>query len=423
MPHAHIRVVVTGIGAVTPIGRTIEEYRTSLIAGCSGVGPISLFDCNVTDPATRELQFATRIAAEVKGFKPDLHLSKPQRYDRASQFGIYAAKMAVEDAGLRPEDLSSTDTGVFVGTAMGDMQTIEMAMTVLHSCGARRLLPTYLPKVLPSTLVTNLCMYLGTQGPSMGISTACASAIHAVGEAYWCIQRRDAERMVVGGADAVITPLTIGSFTAMRAMSRRNDSPETASRPFDRERDGFVLGEGAGLMILETLQSARKRDAKIYCEIVGYGATADAYHLTHMNPESAQCAQAMRKALRRAQIEPDKIDYINAHGTSTPTNDFVETAAIKEVFGCRAHKIPISSTKSMIGHLMSASGAAELVAVILGLQDQVVHPTINLKNPDPTCDLDYVKEGARPHPMEYVLKNSFGMGGHNASLVLKHWQD
>ena len=423
MPYAHARIVVTGIGAVTPIGLTIEEYRKSLIAGRSGVGPISLFDCNVTDPATGEPQFATRIAAEVKGFKPDLHVPKPQRYDRASQFGMFAAQMAVEDARLKPEDLKSTDTGVFVGTAVGDMETIETGMTVLHSRGARRLLPTYLPKVLPSTLVTNLCMYLGTQGPSMGISSACASATHAVGEAYWCIQRGDAERMVVGGANAVITPLTVGGFTAMRVMSRRNDSPETASRPFDRERDGFVLGEGAALMILETLESARKRGAKIYCEIVGYGATADAFHLTAMNPELAQCAQAMRKALRRAQISPDKIDYINAHGTSTPTNDLVETVAIKEVFGSRAHTIPISSTKSMIGHLMSASGAAELVAVILGLQDQVVHPSINLKNSDPACDLDYVKEGARPHPMEYVLKNSFGMGGHNASLVLKHWED
>ena len=423
MSYAHARIVVTGIGAVTPIGLTIEEYRKSLIAGRSGVGPISLFDCNAPDPVTGEPQFATRIAAEVKGFKPELHVSKPQRYDRASQFGMCAAQMAVEDARLRPEDLKSTDTGVFMGTAVGDMETIETGMTVLHSRGARRLPPTYLPKVLPSTLVTNLCMYLGTKGPSMGISSACASATHAVGEAYWCIQRGDAERMVVGGANAVITPLTVGAFTAMRVMSRRNDSPETASRPFDRERDGFVLGEGAGLMILETLESARKRGAKIYCEIIGYGATADAYHLTAMNPELAQCAQAMRKALRRAQIDPDKIDYINAHGTSTPANDLVETVAIKEVFGSHAHKIPISSTKSMIGHLMSASGAAELVAVILGLQDQVVHPSINLKNSDPACDLDYVKEGARAHRMEYVMKNSFGMGGHNASLVLKHWQD
>jgi len=418
-----VRVVLTGIGAVTPIGLNIDEYRKALLAGRSGVGPISLFDCTVTDPATGEPQFATRIAAEVKGFKPDLHVSKPQRYDRASQFGMSAAQMAVDDAGLGPEHLRSTDTGVFFGTAVGDMQTIETGMTILHSRGARRLLPTFLPKVLPSTLVANLCMYLGAQGPSLGISTACASATHAVGEAYWCLQRGDAERMVVGGADAAITPLTVGSFTAMRAMSRRNESPETASRPFDRDRDGFVLGEGAGVMILETVESARKRGARIYCEIVGYGATADAYHLTDMHPELAQCAEAMRRALRRAQVDPDRIDYINAHGTSTPTNDLVETAAVKDVFGSRARDIPVSSTKSMIGHLMSAAGAVELLAVVLGLQDQVIHPSINLKNPDPACDLDYVKEGARPHPMEYVLKNSFGMGGHNASLVLKRWQD
>lgn len=419
----HVRVVVTGIGAVTPIGLTVEEYRKSLIAGRSGVGPISQFDCNVTDPATGEPQFATRIAAEVKGFKPELHLPKPQRYDRASQFGIRAAQMAAEDAGLAPEELKSTNTGAFIGTTVGDMQTIETALTVLHSRGARRLLPTYLPKVLPSTLVANLCMYLGTQGPSMGISSACASSTHAVGEAYWCIRRGDAERMVAGGADACITPLTVGSFTAMRAMSRRNESPETASRPFDRERDGFVIGEGAGLLILETLESAKRRGARIYAEILGYGASADAYHLTDMNPKLAQCAQAMRKALERARIDPEKIDYINAHGTSTPTNDAVETLAIKEVFGSRAYKIPISSTKSMIGHLMGASGGAELIAVILGLQSQEVHPTINLRNPDLACDLDYVAEGARPHPMEYVLKNSFGLGGHNASLVLRRWRE
>jgi 3-oxoacyl-[acyl-carrier-protein] synthase II len=419
----HVRVVVTGVGAVTPISHTLEEYRKSLATGRSGVGPISLFDCSIADPVTGEPQFATRIAAEVKDFKPELHLRKPQRYDRASQFGICAARMAVQDAGLSLEELKSASTGAFIGTAVGDMQTIETAMTVLHSRGARRLLPTYLPKVLPSTLVANLCVDLGTQGPSMGISSACASSTHAVGEAYWCIHRGDAEKMVAGGADASITPLTVGSFTAMRAMSRRNESPATASRPFDRERDGFVIGEGAGLLILESLESAKRRGAKIYAEIVGYGATADAYHLTDMNPELAQCAHAMRKALKRARINPERIDYINAHGTSTPTNDAVETIAIKEVFGSRAYKIPISSTKSMIGHLMGASGGAELVAVILGLQDQTVHPTINLRNADPACDLDYVSDGARPHPMEYALKNSFGMGGHNASLVLRHWRD
>lgn len=413
---------MTGIAAITPLGLTLEEYRKSLAAGRSGVGPIRLFDCNVADPETGEPQFATRIAAEVRDFKPELHLRKPHRYDRASQFGMYAARMAVEDAGLSQEELKSSDTGVFVGTAVGDMQTLETALAVLHSRGARRLLPTFLPKVLPSTLVTNLCVYLGTQGPSIGFSSACASSTHAVGEAFHCIQRGDAERIVAGGADASITPLTVGAFTAMRAMSRRNERPETASRPFDRERDGFVIGEGAGLLILENLESAKRRGARIYAEILGYGATADAYHITDMNPELAQCAQAMQKALKKAKVDPARIDYINAHGTSTPTNDPVETHALKKTFGDRAHEIPVSSTKSMIGHLMSASGAAELVAVILGLRDQVVYPTINLQNPDPACDLDYVAQSPRPHPTEYVLKNSFGMGGHNASLVLRNWQ-
>ena len=423
MGDTDVRVVVTGMGAVTPIGLTLSEFRDGLFAGRSGVGPITQFDCDVKDPATGEPQFATRIAAEVKGFAPETFLRKPHRYDRAAQFALAAGRMAMDDAGLTIEEDRAGRIGVVVGTGMGDMRTVESAIALLQTKGARRLPPTGLPKVLPNSLAANIAIFLGARGPNIGISSACASSTHAVGEAYWMIRRGDADLMVAGGAEAAITPLTIGAFSAMRVMSRRNDDPPGASRPFDRDRDGFVMGEGAGLLILERLESARARGARIYAEVIGYGMTADAYNIADMRPDAAEPARAMRLALRRAGVAPEAVDYINAHGTATRTNDAVETLAIKEVLGPRARQVPVSATKSMVGHLLSGSGAVELIATILAIRDQRVHPTINLSAPDPECDLDYVPSVARSHPIQIALKNSFGFGGHNAALAFRRWAE
>lgn len=417
----HEPVVVTGIGTITPTGLNHCAFRQSLLEGKSGIGPITQFDCNALDPATGELQFSTRIAAEVKGFDPATFLRKPQRFDRASQLAVAAAQMAIQDAGIEIQNGRPERIGIVLGTGMGDMRTVEYGIQLLLTKGAQRLPPTALPKVLPSLLVANVTAYVGARGPNLGISTACASSTHALGEAYWMIRRGDADIVFAGGAEAAITPLTIGAFAAMRVLSRRNESPEHASRPFDRDRDGFVMGEGAGLLVLESFQSAHARGARIYAEILGYGATADAHHPSDMKPDVEECARAIRLALDRAGLAKDAIDYVNAHGTSTPSNDLAETQALKQVFGPHAYKIPISATKSMVGHLLSGSGAVELIATILAMQDQVAYPTINLANADPECDLDYVPDQARPARIDVALKNSFGLGGHNACLVLRRW--
>lgn len=421
MPETDVRVVVTGLGVIAPTGKDTTSFGESLCRGVSGVRTITQFDCNVRDPRTGNYQFASRIAGEVPDFQPESFLPRANRYDRASQLAIYAARMAFESAGLDSASWDAGSVGVVMGTGMGDMRTVEAGTATLLSRGANHIPPTYLPKVLPSLVPGNVSIFFGLNGPSLGLSSACASATHATGEAYWMLRRGDARILLAGGAEASITPLTVASFSVLRVMSCRNDDPRAASRPFDLGRDGFVIGEGSGMLVLETLDSAKSRGAHIYAEILGYGLTSDAFHASSMRPDGAQCARAIRLALERARISPDDISYINAHGTSTRMNDILETRAIKQALGEQARRIPVSATKSMTGHLMSGAGSVELVACILMMRDQVIHPTINLGTPDPECDLDYVPGVARQKPVDIILKNSFGFGGQNAVLVLKRW--
>jgi len=416
------RVVVTGIGAVTPIGLDAASFRAALYEGRSGVTPITQFDAEVPDPATGEPQFTTRIAAEVRGFEPRTLLKKPHRYDRASQLALAAAGMALADAGLRHESPDTAEMGVVLGTGGGDSASFTESADVLRRRGARRISPLALPRYLASSLPANVAIHLGAHGPNLGISTACASGAHAVGEAFWIIRRGDTDRVLAGGAEAAITPLAMAGFAAMRVLSRRNHDPEGASRPFDAGRDGFVMGEGAAMLLLESLDSARARRAPIRAEVLGYGLSADAYSATHLRPDGAECARAMRRALQVAGLAPEAVDFVNAHGTATPQNDATETQAVKAVLRDRAREVPINATKSMIGHLMSAGAAAEILATVFALEDQRVHPTRNLERPDPRCDLDYVAGAARRAPIRVAMKNSFGLGGHNAVLLLRRWE-
>ena len=419
MPTAATRVVVTGVGAVTPIGLDAESFRGALYAGRSGVAKITQFDCDAPDPANGGPQFTTRIAAEVRGFDAARVLRKAQRYDRASQLALAAARMALDDAGLLPGRGPAAGMGIVVGTGGGDMRALEGAATTLAGRGARRVSATAVTRYMPSALPANLAILLGARGPNLGISSACASATHAIGEAYWMIRRGDAEVMLSGGAEAAITPVSVAAFGAMGVLSRRNDDPEGASRPFDGERDGFVIGEGAGLVVLESLESARSRGARVHAEIVGYGLTADAYNPSALRPDPVECVRAIRRALAMAGLGPEDVDYVNAHGTSTRQNDALETTALKAALGERAHAVPVSSTKSLLGHLLSAAGAVEVIATLFALRDQRLHPTLNRTHPDPDCDLDYVTEGARPAAVGVALKTSFGLGGHNACLALR----
>ncbi len=417
------RVVITGLGAVTPIGNSAEEFGRSLFAGVSGTGPITHFDCEVRDPRTNRHQFTTRIAGEVKDFDPRTVVDRPERLDRATHFALAAVDMALTDAGLTAQTIVPERTGVVVGTGMGDMATIEGGIEQILKGSARRIRPTALPKVLPSSLPGNVAIRLGSRGVTMGISTACASSTHAVGEAYWVIRRGDADVVMAGGAEAAITPLSMASFGAMRVLSRNNEHPEKASRPFDARRDGFVMGEGSGLMVVESLQSARDRGARIYAEILGYNATSDAFHATGMRADVSEYIRVMAQAMEMGGVKVEEIDSINAHGSSTPMNDSVETRAIRKVFGERVYQIPVNATKSMTGHLLSAGAAIEIIAVLLSFEKQQLHPTINYEVPDPECDLDYVVDGKRSFPLKTVLKNSFGMGGHNSALVLRRWEE
>jgi len=417
------RVVITGLGVIAPNGRDLASFNENLCKGASGVGPITRFDPMATDPRTGEFQFFSRIAGEVRDFHPEAFLQKANRYDRASQFAIYAARMALAQAGLDTASVNHEEVGVVMGTGMGDMHTVEAGVSILSNRGAHHLSPTSLPKVLPSLIPGNVAIFFGLNGPNLAVSSACASTTHAVGEAFWMLRRGEARMMVAGGAEASITPLTVGSFAALRVMSSRNSEPERASRPFDRDRDGFVIGEGSGMLVLETLESAKARGAEIWAEILGYGLTCDAFHVSSMRPDGTQCARAIRLAMDRARVRPDEISCINAHATSTRMNDVVETNAIREVLGPYAKTTPVSATKSMIGHLLSAAGGVELVASVLAIRHQVVHPTINLECPDPECDLDCVPLQAREQRVEIVLKNSFGFGGQNAVLVLRRWRD
>jgi 3-oxoacyl-[acyl-carrier-protein] synthase II len=409
------RVVVTGLGAVTPLGNEVPTYWAGLVAGQSGVGPISAYD--TTD-------HAVRIAAEVTGLDVTDLLGPKQakRLDRFSQLALIASDEAVADAGLDFRDRDTNrDTAVLLGTAVGGITTLLQGANVLRDRGTRRVSALMIPMMIPNAAAGEIAIRYGLHGLTLSVASACATGTHAIGEAARLIRTGAAPVVICGGSEAAMHPLTVAAFGNMQAISRRNDEPQRASRPFDAERDGFVIGEGAGVLVLESLAQAQARGARIYAEVTGYGASTDAFHITAPDEEGSGAVLSMKRALRDAGLEPEAIDYINAHGTSTPLNDVVETRAIREVFGQHAYRIPVSSTKSMIGHLLGAAGAVEAIACIKSLETGVIHPTINYENPDADCDLDYVPNQARETHPRTALSNSFGFGGHNGTLVFSAW--
>ena len=409
------RVVMTGAGAVTPVGNTAEEFWASLLAGRSGIGPITRFDAS---------QMPTRIAGEIKGFDPLKYIDKKddRKFDRFLKYAVACAVMAVEDAGLKTDRVDATRFGVLVGSGIGGIETLLEQYAILTEKGPDRVSPFFVPMIIVNMASGVISMRFGARGPNSSVVTACATGNHAIGDAMRIIQRGDADVMIAGGAEAIIVPLTIAGFCQMKAMSTRNDDPTKASRPFDAERDGFVCGEGGGLVVLESLEHARAREARIYAEIVGYGMTGDAHHMTAPDPEGDGAARAMAAALRDATLEPSSVGYINAHGTSTPYNDKFETIAIKRVFGDHAKKLAVSSTKSMTGHLLGAAGGIEAIATAFALHHGMLPPTMNYEKPDPDCDLDYIPNQARKQEIEVALSNAFGFGGTNATLVFKKYR-
>jgi 3-oxoacyl-[acyl-carrier-protein] synthase II len=409
------RVVVTGVGAVTPVGNTAEEFWAALLQGKSGIGPITRFDAG---------PLPTKIAGEVKGFDSLRFIDKKddRKFDPFLKYAIACAAMAVEDAGLNVERVDRTRFGVLVGSGIGGITTLLETHKVLLEKGPDRVSPFFIPMLIINMASGLISMRFGAKGPNSSIVTACATGNHAIGDAMKIIQRNDADVMIAGGSEAIILPLTFAGFCQMKAMSTRNDEPTRASRPFDAARDGFVCGEGGGLLVLESLDHALARDARIYAEVVGYGMTGDAYHMTAPDPEADGAARAMSLAVRDAGIEPSTVGYINAHGTSTPYNDKSETMAIKRVFGEHARKLAVSSTKSMTGHLLGAAGGIEAIATALAIHHGVLPPTINYENPDPDCDLDYVPNQARKQDVEIALSNAFGFGGTNATLVFRKYR-
>jgi 3-oxoacyl-[acyl-carrier-protein] synthase II len=406
------RVVITGLGAVTPLGLDVEETWAALCAGRSGVGPITRFD--TTD-------FPVTIAGEVKGFDPARYIDKKEvkKMDTFIHYALAAGQMAVADSGLRVDAVGSERVGVYIGSGIGGLQAIEEWHTVLQQKGPKRITPFFIPMCIINMASGQLAILLGARGPNSAAVTACATGNHCIGDAFRLIQRGDADVMVAGGTEAAVTPLGVAGFAASRALSSRNDDPQRASRPFDKDRDGFVIGEGAGVMVLESLESARKRDAKIYAEIVGYGASADAYHITAPPEDGEGAVRCMRAALADAGAKPEDVGYINAHATSTMA-DAIETRAIKTVFGA-ATRIPVSSTKSMTGHLLGAAGGIEAVFSVLAMHRETLPPTINLATPDPACDLDYIPNTARRSRVDVAMSNSFGFGGVNACLVFRRF--
>lgn len=409
------RVVITGLGAITPLGTGVDKYWQGLLAGKSGVNKITRFDVE---------KFSSQIAGEVKDFDPFLYIDKKEakRMDRYTQFAIAATRMAIEDAGIDLENIDKDRAGVALGSGVGGMDTLESTARVLHEKGPGRVSPFFVPMMIGNMAAGQVAINLGIKGPNITIVTACASATNAIGEAYRKIQYGEADMMVTGGTEASIVPLALAGFCAMKALSTRNDDPEKASRPFDADRDGFVMGEGAGIVILETLESAQKRGAKIYAEVKGYGESADAYHITSPAPEGTGMSKAMKNAINDAGLKPEDIDYINAHGTSTPLNDKFETMAIKNLFGEHAKKLKISSTKSMTGHLLGAAGGVEMVACALTVYHGKIHPTINHEIRDEVCDLDYVISGALDMEVTNVISNSFGFGGQNATVLISKYK-
>ena len=404
------RVVVTGIGAVTPIGNNIDEYLIGLQSGLNGVSNITLFNAE---------EHPCKFGAEVKNLQLEKFIEpkEAKRWDRFSQFGVIAAKQAFIDSGLEINENNAGRVGVIIGSGVGGLLTMESQAQLLSIKGPKRVSPFTVPMMIPNMATGLAAIAIGAKGPSSSVSTACAAGSNAIGDAFRILQLGKADAMICGGAEASITPLGVAGFASAKALSFRNDSPETASRPFDAERDGFVIGEGSGILILETYEHAKSRNAKIYAEIVGYGTTCDAHHITSPSPGGTGGAQAMKIALEDGNLEIDQIDYINAHGTSTSANDSNETAAIKSIFKDKSYLIPVSSTKSMTGHLLGGSGGIEAVACILSLTHNFIPPTINYVNPDPNCDLDYVPNNARDAQIRVALSNSFGFGGHNVCLA------
>jgi 3-oxoacyl-[acyl-carrier-protein] synthase II len=409
------RVVVTGLGAITPIGNTLEEYWQGLLTGRNGIDRITLFD-----PSNH----ACRIAGEVKGFDPGDYLDRKEikRMDRFAQFGVSASLQAIADAQFKINDLNAEQVGVIIGSGIGGIKVLEDQQTVYLNKGPSKCSPFMIPMMIANMAAGLTAIHTGAKGPNTCTVTACAAGSHAVGDAFRLIQGGYAQAMICGGAEAAVTPLSVAGFASARALSTRNDDPKKACRPFDRDRDGFVMGEGAGILLLEELDHALARGAKIYAEIVGYGMTCDAHHITSPSPGGEGASRAINLALKDAGITPDQVSYINAHGTSTPANDPTETSAIKTALGEHAKKVAVSSTKSMTGHLLGGSGGIEAVATAMAIASDQVPPTINLDNPDPECDLDYVPHQSRSMKVDVALSNSFGFGGHNVTLVFKKYQ-
>ncbi len=408
------RVVVTGIGLVSALGVGTEATWEGLCAGRSGVGRITKFDASA---------FAAQIAAEVKGFDPLRFIEKKdvKKMDVFIHYAIAASQFAVDDARLAIGPENATRIGVFIASGIGGFGTIEREHTALLEGGPRRISPFFIPAAIINLAAGQVSIRLGAKGPNMATCTACAASAHAVGEAYEMVRRGVVDAMIVGGSEAAITPMGVGGFAAMRALSTRNDEPERASRPFDKDRDGFVIGEGAGVLVVEELECARRRGARVYAEVVGYGATADAFHITAPSEDGDGAVRVMAMALDSADVAPDQVQYINAHGTSTPFNDKLETLAIRTLFGDHAGALGVSSTKSMTGHLLGAAGGVEAGVTALAVYHQVMPPTINQDTPDPECTLDYVPWKARTAPITYAMSNSFGFGGTNAALLLRRF--
>jgi 3-oxoacyl-[acyl-carrier-protein] synthase II len=409
-------VVVTGVGLLSPVGIGTRENWEALCAGRSGIGPITHFDASL---------HAARIAGEIKGFDPLQYMEKKdvKKVDVFIQYALAASQFAVADSGLAITPAIADRVGVYIASGIGGFSTIEREHNELLKGGPRRISPFFIPASIINLAAGQVSIRFGARGPNLATCTACTASAHSVGEAFEIIRRDDADVMIAGGSEAAITPMGVGGFAAMRALSTRNDEPARASRPFDKDRDGFVIGEGAGILILEELEFARARGASIYAEIVGYGLSADAFHLTAQPEDGNGAVRSMRHALKKAGLRPDQIDYINAHGTSTPINDPTETLAVKQTFGEHASKLVMSSTKSMTGHLLGAAGGLEAGIVSLAVRDQLAPPTINLDAPDPACDLDYAANASRAMKIDHALSNSFGFGGTNGTLVLKRYEE
>lgn len=411
------RVVITGLGAITPVGNGKENFYNALLAGQSGIGPITHFDAS---------EYATRIAGEVKDFDvTEFGVDKKdaRRMDRSSALAIGAAVMAADDAKLALDEEDLDRCGTVVGTGIGGIDSIHDVYVTLFDKGPGRVSPFAVPMMIANMVAGRVSIRLGLRGPAITDVTACASGTNSIGDAFRIIARGDADIMFAGGTEAAISPAAVAGFAAMKAMSTRNEEPTKASRPFDKDRDGFVMGEGAGIVVLEELEHAKKRGAHIYAEVVGYGTNGDAYHITAPAPGGLQARKCMELAIKDAGIDPSEINYINAHGTSTGLNDLNETKAIKELFGDHAKDIVVNSTKSMTGHLLGAAGAIEAIVMAMAIETGKVHPTINCDNPDEGLDLDYIREGARDYKVNYALSNSFGFGGHNATLLVRRYED